>query len=142
MNLERLESCQMINKIKQWLFPIIWGQLTLSRLVPKPWGYEEIWAQTPKYLGKFLYIKAGHQLSKQYHKVKDETIYLMEGMMDLELEHGSTMTLVMLPGQSYRIRPNLIHRMIAVTDVKVAEVSTSEIDDVVRLEDSYGRTGK
>lgn len=106
--------------------------------VHKPWGKEIIWAQTPKYLGKILCINAGHQLSKQYHKIKDETLYLLSGEMKLELgEEGKIST--MKAGDCIRIEPWMIHRMIAITDCQVAEVSTPEIWDVVRLEDSYGR---
>lgn len=117
--------------------------------VEKPWGYEIRWAVNDKYLGKILYIKEGQRLSKQYHKVKDETIYVLEG--DLNLEYGpdiSTYTkdpepqkIILSQGESRRIHPGVVHRFCAdMSDVVLVEVSTPEIEDVVRLSDDYGRT--
>ncbi|MEJ2678306.1 MAG: cupin domain-containing protein [Gemmatimonadota bacterium] len=111
------------------------------RKVEKPWGHELIWAHTDRYVGKVLHVKAGHSLSLQYHERKDETIHLLSGEMrfwvgpDVEgLEEVS------LPqGESYHITPGTVHRMEAVTDVDILEASTAELDDVVRLEDRYGR---
>jgi quercetin dioxygenase-like cupin family protein len=109
--------------------------------VEKPWGHEIIWARTERYVGKLLHIKAGHQLSLQYHKVKDETVHVQRGQMKFRVEEGGQMVeRIMNPGDSYHITPNTKHRMIAVTDCDVLEASTPELDDVVRLEDSYGRT--
>jgi len=115
--------------------------------VEKPWGYEDRWAITDKYLGKILYIKAGHRLSLQYHEQKDETIYVLEGSLLLEMgprydsmgtETGIKM--VMKKGESQRIQPGLIHRYCAdKEDVVLIEVSTAEINDVVRLQDDYKR---
>ena len=109
-------------------------------VVPKPWGGETIWADTERYVGKILHIKAGHSLSVQYHKKKDETVYLLRGA--LEYRVGAALEDVQLKeGQSLRIKPGTIHQMVAVTDCEVLEVSTPERDDVVRLSDKYGREG-
>ena len=113
------------------------------RRVEKPWGYEIIWATTPSYVGKLLHIKAGHALSLQYHKVKDETVYVQSGslLLELEDEKGVMQSLHLKPGESRRIHPGKRHRMTAETDVDVLEASTNHLDDVVRLEDRYGRAG-
>jgi mannose-6-phosphate isomerase-like protein (cupin superfamily) len=112
------------------------------RRVDKPWGYELIWAETPRYVGKILHIAAGQKLSRQYHKKKEETFLVQAGQMDLELGQGAEIrTLRMNPQDTYHCVPGTIHRMVAVTDVDVLEVSTPELDDVVRLEDVYGREG-
>lgn len=112
-----------------------------QKVVTKPWGHEVIWAVTKDYVGKILVIKAGHQLSLQFHKVKEETIYIQSGEMKfvIENDHGQLEEVQLTKGQSFHILPNRKHRMIAVTDVEVFEVSTPHLDDVVRLEDSYGR---
>ena len=114
----------------------------MSRRVEKPWGHEEIWAETDKYVGKILVIRAGSRLSLQHHEVKDETIRLLSGSMNLELsdENGTLHVQRFEPGMTARIRPGRKHRMQAITDVQLLEVSTPEIDDVVRHEDDYGRT--
>ena len=112
--------------------------------VEKPWGYELWWAQTERYVGKVLHVKAGHKLSLQFHVVKDETIHLWSGDLVLVLDEGDGGGLVehrLRPGQSYRVRPGTKHRMVAVTDCDILEVSTPEVTDVVRLEDAYGRAG-
>jgi len=112
------------------------------RRVDKPWGHELIWAETSRYVGKVLHIRAGERLSRQYHRVKDETLFVQAGEMDLEL--GPVESLErrrMKQGDVFHVVPGTIHRMIAVTDVDVIEVSTPELDDVVRLEDVYGREG-
>lgn len=114
----------------------------MESLVLKPWGHEKIWARTDKYVGKILHIKSGHRLSLQYHVTKDETIHVQNGT--LLLEHGDDVDCLtkysLNPGDSFHIKPGMIHRMSAVTDVDVYEVSTTELDDVVRLEDDYGRS--
>jgi mannose-6-phosphate isomerase-like protein (cupin superfamily) len=111
------------------------------RKVNKPWGYESIWAENPKYLGKILHIMAGKRLSLQYHRVKDETIIIQKGTM--KLEYGTSkiglQEIEMNPGDSFHITPGLLHRMSAVTDCEVIEVSTSELADIVRVEDDHGR---
>jgi mannose-6-phosphate isomerase len=110
--------------------------------VPKPWGYEIHWAHTDRYVGKVLHVKAGHQLSLQYHNVKDETVYLHTGVLLYELEVDGVLTKrEMRPGDAVRVTPKTVHRMTAIEDCDVLEVSTPEIDDVVRLEDKYGREG-
>jgi len=111
--------------------------------VEKPWGYELWWAQTDRYVGKLLHVAAGNQLSLQYHVKKDETIHLWSGRMVLVLgEQGGALTdHEMKPGDSYHVRPGTVHRMRAVTDCDVLEVSTPEVQDVVRVQDDYGRQG-
>ena len=112
------------------------------RRVDKPWGYELVWAETPRYVGKVLHIAAGQLLSRQFHRVKDETLMVQAGELCLELGPAEQLErLAMHPGDVHRITPGTIHRMVAVTDVDLIEVSTPELDDVVRLEDVYGRQG-
>jgi mannose-6-phosphate isomerase len=110
--------------------------------VEKPWGYELWWAYTEKYVGKILHVNKGESLSWQYHEVKDETIYLHSGEMLMEVEEqGETKKeIVFEPGTAIRITPYTKHRMTAITDCDILEVSTPEVEDVVRLEDKYGRT--
>src|SRR5579872_3180769 len=111
-------------------------------MVPKPWGHEIIWARTDQYVGKILHIKAGHALSVQYHNLKDETIYLLSGEMIYRVQIDGQMQDVKLKaGESYRNLPGTIHQMEAVTDCDVLEASTAHLDDVVRLQDRYGREG-
>jgi len=107
----------------------------------KPWGHELLWAKTSDYVGKILHIKKGHKLSLQFHEIKEETIYMLSGEMDfiIENESGELETIRLRPGDARHILPKKKHRMIAVEDCDVAEVSTPYLEDVVRLEDSYGR---
>ena len=111
--------------------------------VDKPWGYELRFATTDRYLGKLLHVVRGHALSLQYHVQKDETIFVASGLLDLVLESadGIIETHRLAPGMSARIRPGRRHRFVAVEDTDLFEASSSEIDDVVRLEDRYGREG-
>ena len=111
--------------------------------VDKPWGYELRWAVTDRYLGKLIHIRSGEQLSMQYHVQKDESILLSAGLIDLVLEdeRGEVRVHRMVPGSTARIRPGRRHRFVAVEDSDIVEVSSPEIDDVVRLEDDYGREG-
>jgi mannose-6-phosphate isomerase-like protein (cupin superfamily) len=112
------------------------------KTVPKPWGHETIWAHTETYVGKILHIKAGHALSVQYHNVKDETVYLLSGNLIYRVWDGDTPRNVDLQlGQAYRITPGTVHQMEAVTECDILEVSTPHLDDVVRLQDRYGREG-
>jgi mannose-6-phosphate isomerase-like protein (cupin superfamily) len=112
------------------------------RRVDKPWGHEIVWAETDRYVGKVLHIAKGQRLSRQYHIKKDETFLVQTGTMHLEVGQGAdTKVIEMGPGEAYHCTPHTVHRMIAVTDVDVIEVSTPELDDVVRLEDAYGREG-
>jgi mannose-6-phosphate isomerase-like protein (cupin superfamily) len=108
--------------------------------VEKPWGYELIWALTDRYVGKILHVKAGHVLSLQYHNRKDETMHLLSGELTLRTQAGDT--LVSRPfkaGESVHIPAKLIHQIEAVVDSDVLEASTPELDDLVRLQDRYGR---
>jgi mannose-6-phosphate isomerase-like protein (cupin superfamily) len=108
--------------------------------VEKPWGYELIWAHTERYVGKVLHINRGESLSYQYHVVKDETIRLLSGLLEMDLEvDGQRSTIRLSPGECLHIVPGMKHRMTAVETCDVLEVSTPELDDVVRLEDRYGR---
>lgn len=111
-----------------------------ERTIDKPWGYEIIWAHTERYVGKILHISKGESLSYQYHRVKDETIRLLSGVLEMDIEmNGKRDRLRLAPGECLHIVPGMKHRMIAVEDCDVLEVSTPELDDVVRLEDRYGR---
>ena len=118
--------------------------------VEKPWGHEIRWAVNDKYLGKILHINRGEALSRQYHEVKDETIYVLQGILILELgmdkkkNNQAEEIKVLETGESYRVKPGTIHRFIAPNEgyVRLIEVSTPEIDDVVRLQDDYGRNTK
>jgi len=108
--------------------------------VEKPWGYELHWATTDRYVGKVLHIQAGHALSLQFHRKKDETILLWSGRMRFEIDRGGgRQQLDLEPGQAVHVAPGDVHRMVAVEDCDVFEVSTPELDDVVRIEDRYGR---
>ena len=112
------------------------------RRVPKPWGYELIWAHTDRYVGKVLHINAGHALSVQYHNHKDETVYLLSGEMKYWVKLGDELEDVRLSqGDAFRITPGTVHYMEAITDCDILEASTPELDDVVRLQDRYGREG-
>jgi quercetin dioxygenase-like cupin family protein len=115
-----------------------------TAITPKPWGHEELWAQTNRYVGKILVIKAGHRLSRQYHTVKEETIMVLEGVLLLEegpsKKGGDIERHILNPGEIFHIYPGIIHRFCAEQrDVRLVEVSTPEINDVVRLEDDYHR---
>jgi mannose-6-phosphate isomerase len=112
------------------------------RRVQKPWGYEVIWAETDRYVGKILHINAGEALSLQYHDRKDETICVLNG--ELRFQVGPSVEaleeFVMRAHDRYHTPPGTVHRMIAITDCDVLEASTPHLDDVVRLEDRYGRS--
>ena len=116
-----------------------------SKRVDKPWGYELWWACTDRYAGKILHVRKGESLSLQYHNVKDETIMLQSGCLLFETrdagEDGPLQAREMRPGEVFHITPGTVHRMTAVEDCDILEVSTPELDDVVRLEDRYGRQG-
>jgi mannose-6-phosphate isomerase len=110
------------------------------RRVPKPWGEEIIFAETDRYAGKILVVRKGEILSLQYHEKKEETLYLYRGRVRLWIEEaGELKEKTMLPGDSRHIRPLTRHRMEALEDSEIFEVSSPELDDVVRLEDRYGR---
>ena len=106
-------------------------------LISKPWGSEDVWAHTHKYVGKILFIKDGHRLSKQYHSIKDESIMVLTGEMTLLINDSEV---VLKPGDSYHILPGDVHRFMAKNgDVTLVEVSTPELDDICRIEDDYAR---
>lgn len=111
--------------------------------VDKPWGHELIWARTERYVGKILFVRAGEALSLQYHRVKDETIMVLSGRMQLVYfpDGEPPRSRDLGPREAFHITPELRHRMIAIEDTDVLEVSTPELEDVVRLEDRYGRSG-
>lgn len=112
--------------------------------VPKPWGWEKIWAHTDRYVGKILHIDAGHALSVQYHARKDETVYLLSGTLKYWVQQEGADELrdmQLTVGQAFRITPGTVHYMEAVTDCDILETSTPDLDDVVRLKDRYGREG-
>ncbi len=113
----------------------------MTRRVDKPWGHEDIWATTDRYLGKILSIRRGRRLSLQLHRRKDESIYVLRGRLRLTLENetGQLEIEELGPGEARRILPGRQHRFEAIEDTDLVEVSTPEIDDVVRLADDYGR---
>jgi mannose-6-phosphate isomerase len=111
--------------------------------IEKPWGYELLWALTDDYCGKLIFVRAGQALSLQFHNVKDEAWYIESGRAELELAapgDGITESEVVGPGAAFHFPPGTVHRVTAIEDTVILEVSTPEIDDVVRLEDRYGRT--
>jgi mannose-6-phosphate isomerase len=120
------------------------GQPFVGRRVEKPWGYELIWAETPHYVGKILHIERSGQLSYQYHQRKIETVYLLTGIVELEVAtaDGPRQTLRLQPGECFHVPAGLRHRMTAIDTCDLLEVSTPELDDLVRLEDRYGRAPK
>jgi mannose-6-phosphate isomerase len=109
--------------------------------VEKPWGYELIWARTELYVGKILHIHRGEAFSLQFHEEKDETLHLLRGRVRLWVGPGvgSLQERILEEGESVRIQPGTLHRMEALTDVDLLEASTSELDDVIRVMDRYGR---
>jgi len=117
---------------------------TEARRVEKPWGYEIIWAHTGRYCGKILHIHAGQALSYQFHRVKEETVYVLSGTLRLHWSQDDSPARVeeFTAGSGFHVRPGLRHRFEAVGDVDLLEASTPELDDVVRLDDRYGRTGR
>ena len=109
--------------------------------VEKPWGYEEIWAETDKYAGKILTILPKHRLSLQYHKQKEETIYVLSGMLRVWESSDDSEFKDYGPGSVYHVNPGDVHRFGSVpfSQTKLLEVSTPELDDVIRLADDYNR---
>jgi mannose-6-phosphate isomerase len=110
--------------------------------VDKPWGHELIWALTDDYCGKLLFIKAGESMSLQFHREKDESWLIHSGRAELEMAETGKKVLaleVVGPGAAFRIQPGTVHRVKALEDTTILEVSTPQLDDVVRLEDRYGR---
>jgi mannose-6-phosphate isomerase-like protein (cupin superfamily) len=113
-----------------------------SKKIEKPWGHEILFAHTDRYAGKLLFIKKGHRLSLQYHVKKDEAFYVQTGraQVDLETADGEKSCVILEPGDALRLVPGIRHRTAALEDTVIFEVSTAELDDVVRLSDDYGRT--
>jgi mannose-6-phosphate isomerase-like protein (cupin superfamily) len=114
------------------------------RTVEKPWGSELIWAHTGFYAGKILFVKAGESLSLQFHNEKDEAWYFLEGRARVELGKAGEGILeveIVAAGRAFHFPPGTVHRLKALEDTRILEVSTPELDDVVRLEDDYGREG-
>ena len=125
-----------LNTLDPWSFD--------PRRVEKPWGWELIWADAESYVGKILFVREGESLSLQYHVRKDESWYVESGRARLELGQSGDGFLneeVISSGDAFRFRPGTVHRVTALADTTIVEVSTPELDDVVRLEDRYGREG-
>jgi quercetin dioxygenase-like cupin family protein len=117
------------------------GRVTVTH-VPKLWGYEIIWANTDRYVGKILHVNAGEQLSVQYHKEKDETVHILAGELIYWVKLPASAELQdmkLQKGDSFRIAAGTVHSIQAVTDCDLLEASTPHLDDVVRLTDRYGR---
>jgi len=116
---------------------------TTPRRIEKPWGWELVWAEADDYVGKLLFVRAGESLSLQYHELKDESWLVQQGRARLELGEvgGELEVLEIAPGDAYRFPPRTVHRVTALEDTTVVEVSTNHLTDVVRLEDEYGREG-
>ncbi len=125
-----------LHTLDRWMFDV--------RRVEKPWGHELIWALSETYCGKVLFVKAGCALSLQFHREKDESWLVQSGRAKLELGdpgQGALNELVITAGAAFRYRPGTVHRVTAIEDTTILEVSTPHLDDVVRLEDLYGREG-
>jgi mannose-6-phosphate isomerase-like protein (cupin superfamily) len=125
-----------LNSLERWGFEV--------RRVDKPWGHELIWALTDVYCGKVLFVKAGHSLSLQFHRVKDESWLVQSGRAKLELGNAGEGVLreeIIGAGAAFHYAPGTVHRVTAIEDTTILEVSTPHLDDVVRLEDAYGREG-
>jgi mannose-6-phosphate isomerase len=130
-----LDSPNM-NSLDRWAFDVT--------KVEKPWGYELIWALSETYCGKVLFVQAGAALSLQFHNLKDESWLVQSGRAKLELGDVGQPVLheeVVGPGTAFRYRPGTVHRVTALEDTTILEVSTPHLDDIVRLEDLYGREG-
>ena len=113
-----------------------------ARRVDKQWGWELIWAETERYVGKVLFVRAGESLSLQFHRVKDEAWFVQSGRARIELGKSGDAVLneeVVAAPAYFRFVPGTVHRVTALEDTTILEVSTPELDDVVRLEDRYGR---
>jgi mannose-6-phosphate isomerase len=129
-----VEGSPNLEGLDRWAFD--------SERVEKPWGYELIWAHADRYVGKILFVKKGCSLSLQFHRRKDESWYVQDGRAELEFAgpgEAVLVTEVVAPGASFRLRPGTVHRVRALEDTTILEVSTPELDDIVRLEDEYGR---
>jgi mannose-6-phosphate isomerase-like protein (cupin superfamily) len=107
----------------------------------KPWGYEVLWAQTKDYVAKLMQIRAGHRMSLQYHEKKEETLYVMSGLLIVWESEDDEKYAVLKPGDIYHVKPSQIHRFgaDAAGDTMLMEVSTNFLDDVFRIKDDYER---
>ncbi|MGZ4339185.1 MAG: cupin [Gaiellaceae bacterium] len=131
-----MDSSPNLESLDRWAFDV--------RRVEKPWGHELIWALTDVYCGKVLFVKAGQSLSLQFHREKDESWLVQSGRVKLELgDAGESVLLheVVGAGAAFHYQPGTVHRVTALEDTTIVEVSTPQLDDVVRLEDAYGREG-
>ena len=129
-----MEISPNVNSLDPWAYDVT--------TVEKPWGHELIWALSEQYCGKVLFVRAGHSLSLQFHRVKDESWYVQSGRAELELAAAGqavTASEIISSGAAFRFRPGTVHRVTAIEDTTILEVSTPQLDDVVRLEDRYGR---
>lgn len=125
-----------MNSLDRWAFE--------TQRTDKPWGHELLWALSGRYAGKILFVKAGESLSLQFHKEKDEAWYVLEGRARLELGDAGQAALneeVIVAGAAFHFTPGTVHRVTALEDTRILEVSTPHLEDVVRLEDRYGREG-
>ena len=107
----------------------------------KPWGFELLFAHTPKYVGKVIFVRKGHRLSLQYHAKRDESMYIYQGkaLVEIEGSDGHMVSKVVQSGECIPVPPLTRHRLKAIEDTTFFEVSTPELEDVVRVEDDYGR---
>ena len=125
-----------IDSLDRWAFEV--------RKVEKPWGHELVWALSDAYAGKVLFVKAGAALSLQFHNEKDESWLVQSGRAKLELGEVGESVLkaeIVGPGAAFHYTPGTVHRVTAIEDTTILEVSTPQLDDIVRLEDLYGREG-
>ncbi len=112
---------------------------TEVQIIPKPWGKEIWFANQPEFVGKILHINKGHRYSLQYHEKKIETQYVLKGRVKFTLDDKEV---ILEPGDKLDVHPGVVHRAEALEDVEIVEVSTNDLDDVVKIEDDYGRSGK
>jgi len=142
------DLCKKIKSSEWWTAtqtierPFLVATQAAEDITAKPWGWERLWALSARYAAKLIHIHSGEELSLQYHEVKHETIFVIEGLLELELRRNGARAFIQLkPGETADIPPNTVHRMKSIGDdcVELIEVSTTELDDVIRLEDKYGR---
>ncbi len=132
----RVRLSPNLTLLERWAFE--------PKRVDKPWGYEVVWAVSEHYAGKLLFVRAGERLSLQFHREKDEAWYFLEGRAKVELAAAgekTTSSEVVTSGAAFRFTPGTVHRIEAIEDTTILEVSTPQLDDVVRLDDVYGRAG-
>ena len=135
---------RLVDKIM--LSSIGFGVISMDEILPrkteKPWGYELLYALTPQYAGKILFVKKGFRLSLQYHQEKDESMYLLQGkvLFTIQPQNGKLTEIVGESGFCLHLPPMTTHRIEALEDATLLEVSTPQLGDVVRLQDDYGRS--